>query len=157
MKAESDVGDGFDGEAGDVGGSGAGQEGVNAAVEEVGHEVAGDGDEEGVRLLLLGGAEAGFEEGGRGVDATGSAGALKMVEVGGLSGGGRRVEDGGPGGGGGGAELGEFGGVVEGVEVDVGEQEDGYGLRRCGGGEKGGEEGEESEDLQESTSSCALL
>ena len=107
--------------------------------------------------MLVGSLEAGFEQGGRGVGAAGVTGALEVGEVVGLRGRCGRVEDGGPGGGGRGAELRELGGVVEGVEVDVGEQEDGYGLRRCGGGEKGGEEGEESEDLQESTSSCALL
>jgi hypothetical protein len=41
-------------------------------------------------------------------------------------------------------ELGELGGVVEGVEVDVGEQEDGLvlGSERCGGGE--GQRGDEA-------------
>jgi hypothetical protein len=66
----------------------------------VGHQVAGDGDEERVRLLLLCGVEAGLEQGGRRVDALGVAGGLKLGEVGGLGGGGGSVEDGGPVGGG---------------------------------------------------------
>jgi len=129
---------------------------VEAAVELVGHEVAGDGDEERVGLLFERGSEAGFEEGGGSVDALGAAGGLELGEVGGLGGGRWGVKDGGPTDDGRGAELGEFGGVVEGVEVDVGEQEDGYDLRVGRGGEKGGEEGEESKDLQDSTSGCAL-
>ena len=102
-------------------------EGAEAAVELVGHEVAGDGDEERVRLLLAGGAEAGLEQGGRCVDAFGAAGFLEVSEVGCLGGGGGTVEDGGPAGGGRGEECGELGGIVEGIEVDVREQESGDG------------------------------
>ncbi len=87
---EGDEGDGLCGEGGVVGGGGRGSEGVEAAVELVGHEVAGDGDEERVGLLLAGGVEAGLEEGGRGVDALGVAGGLEAGEVGGLGGGGGR-------------------------------------------------------------------
>jgi hypothetical protein len=101
---------------------------VEAAVELVRDEVAGDGDEERSGLLGVGSTEASFEQGGGGVDAAGTAGGLELGEVGYLGGGGRRTEDRGPLGDGCGAEFGEFGGVVEGVEVDVREHEDGAGL-----------------------------
>lgn len=100
---------------------------MEAAGEEVSGEVSGNGDEERVGLLRLHGAERGFEKSGRCVDAVGRAGALERCEVVGLGGRGRSVEDGGPAGCGGGEELGELGGVVEGIEVDVREQEDGNG------------------------------
>jgi len=97
------------------------------------HEVAGDRDKERVRLLLMGGAEAGLEQGGRCVDALGVAGFLEVGEVRSLGGRGRTVENGSPAGCGRGEESGEFGGVVEGVEVNIGEEE-----RRHGGGGAGG-------------------
>ena len=58
---EGDEVDGLGGEGGVVGCGGGGGEGVEAAVELVGEEIAGDGDEERVGLLLAGGVE---EEGG---------------------------------------------------------------------------------------------
>ena len=124
---EGDEVDGLGGEVGVLGCGGGGGEGVEAAVELVGEEIAGDGGEERVRLLLAGGVEEGLEEGGRGVGAFGVAGGLEAIEVGCLGGGGGSVEDSGPVGGGGGAECGELGGVVEGIEVDVREEEGGDG------------------------------
>ena len=151
---EGDEVDGLGGEVGVLGCGGGGGEGVEAAVELVGEEIAGDGGEERVRLLLAGGVEEGLEEGRRGVGAFGVAGGLEASEVGCLGGGGGSVEDSGPVGGGGGAELLEPGGVVEGIEVDVGEKEGGDGGGVRGGlgrerscGERG--EGEQGDEWQE--------
>lgn len=109
---------------------------MEAAGKEVSGEVPGDGYEERMRLLDLHCAERGFEKGGGRVDPPGSAGALELCEVVGLGGRGWRVEDGGPAGCSGGEELGKFGGVVEGIEVDVREQEDGNGGRSERPGER---------------------
>ena len=106
-----------------------------------------------MRFAVVGGEKAGVEEVERGVDAAGVAGGLELGEVGCLCGGGWCFEDGGPAGDGGGDELRYFGGVVEGVEVDVREHDDGDGLGGRGNGE---DEGEESEELQGITSGCAL-
>lgn len=149
---KSDEGNGFGREGGVVCCGCGGGERVEAAVELVGHEVAGDGDEEGVGLLLVLGVEAGMEQDGGRVDTFSAAGVLELREVGSLGGRGGRVEDGGPGGGGRGAEGGEFSGIVEGIEVDIGEEERGNGGDRKGGrlgvgGE--GVEGKESEEWQE--------
>ena len=80
VELEGDEGYGFGGEGGVVGGGGGGREGVEAAVELVGQEVAGDGDEEGVGLLEVLGVEAGGEQGGRGVDAFGVAGGCRLAK-----------------------------------------------------------------------------
>ena len=129
VQLQSDEGDGFGGEGGVVGRGGTGCEGVEAAVELMRHQVAGDGDEEWRGLLLLRGAKAGLQQRDGSVDAPGAAGALQLGKVGGLGGRGRRVEDCRPTGGWGGAELHELGGIVEGIEMNVGEHDDGHGAR----------------------------
>jgi len=107
-----------------------------------------------VRLLLVGRVEAGLEKGGWRVDAFGAAGFLEVREVGCLGGRGGSVEDGGPSGSGGGSEGGELGGVVEGIEVDVREEECGDGAGCVGGGlgpsweSGGGEQGEEQKEVK---------
>jgi hypothetical protein len=81
------------------------------------------------------------------------AGGWPLGDGGGGGGGGWGIEDGRPAGGGGGDELRDFGWIVEGVEVDVGEHHDGDGLRCRGEGEKGGQE---SKELQGITSGCLV-
>jgi len=80
------------------------------------------------------GVEAGLEEGGGRIDALGAAGVLEVGEVGGLGGRVGSVEDRGPSCSGCCAQAGEFGGIVEGVEVDIGEEERGDGAGGGGGG-----------------------
>ncbi len=125
---ESEESDGLGGKGGVFGARGGGGKGVEAAVELVGHKVAGDGDEQRVGLLLVSGAKAGLEQGWWRVDAPGAAGLLEVGEVCCLGGRWKTVEDGCPAGRGCGAEGVQLGGIVEGVEVDVGEEENWHGV-----------------------------
>jgi hypothetical protein len=100
-----------------------GQERAVLAVELVGEEVAAEGDEPGVRRVGVDGVEAGQPEGVGGVDAADGAGGLEGGEVSRLGGGVGLCEDRGPVGGRSRVELRDFGGIVVGIEVDVGEEE----------------------------------
>ncbi len=126
---ESDEGDGLGGEGGVLGVSGMRGEGVEAAVELVDEEVAGDGDQDRVRLLLLSGVKAGLEQRGGRIDSLGAAGLLEVGEVRCLVGRRGTVKNGCPAVCGCGVEGGEPGGIVEGIEVDIREQERGHGVR----------------------------
>jgi len=130
---ESDEGYGLGGEGGVLGGSGGGIEGMEPAVELMDHEVAGDGDQKRLGLPLASGAEAGMEQRGGCVDALGVAGFLEVSEVCRLGGRCGTVENGCPAGRGRGEEGGDFGGIVEGIEVDIREEKRGHGVR----GERG--------------------
>ena len=105
-----------------------------------------------VRLQLSSGVETGLEQLGGRIDALGAAGLLELGEVHCLGGRGRAVENGCPAGCGRGAEGGELRGVVEGIEVDIGEQERGHGVRGLRGrlGLRGkGDDREQGKERQE--------
>ncbi len=145
LELGDEVADGFGKEVVVGVGRGVGDGGGVAAVEGVGEEVSAEGGEADIGGVGADGLQAGLEQCVGGVVAARRAGLLEASEGLGLIGGGGSAEDGVPFGDGGVGELGGFGGIVEGIEVDVAEEEsgDGFILRGCGDGEQQGCSGEE--------------
>lgn len=111
-------------EGGQILWSGPGREPEEAAREVMGEQIAGKGDEQGAGLGVVGSHKGGLQERPRRIEGRGVAACLQRLQIGWLRGGWRGVEDGGPLVDRLGTKMGGFGGIVKGIEMDIGQHDD---------------------------------